>query len=242
MELTNQENIGPIRINAEASERLGGNWKTKLFEEIGGDYVVKVDHRVQEETKRNADESDAEYYSKRYAASVSFVQRQKANSDPVRNYIPEGIKTPQEFHLIIDGEDGFPIPIRVQEKVEGKMIRDIDLHDLSDKNRDLLKQLVDSSIKYFLSTGKIIDLAGSYGKEDKKISFATLARWLIDSATKPIEKSSNIFINKDNILVMVDLNTSFPGDDLANKVGKFILFSGLMGTKLAEKLKLRSKK
>jgi len=231
MESEEQTNLGPVRVKPEGSNISGGNWKTRLYEERGERHVLKVDQRISRELTRKNGELKNEYYQRRLKACFDFISHEVKDDRTVRAFVPLEVKAPEEFHFIIDGDDGFPVAARLQEKVEGKMLKDVEESTLSEENRKALHSLLDASIRCYLSTGRVLDLTGWCGKDEGRF------KWLILSMTKPLGGSSNIFVNAEGNLVMIDLKPSFPGDSIARKIGRFVHFAGLLSYKVIEEIK-----
>lgn len=229
-----QLNIGPVIVKKEEGENHG-NWKTSLFETVDSSSVLKIDSKVQKKVIRIEGETEDQYYKRRLEGCFNFINTEKADEEIVSKYVPESILYPRESYLIIDGEDGFPVVAKVQEKVEGSLLKDTDFGKLSPQNEADLDAIVDASIKCYLETGRVLDITGWSGKGEGRY------KWLWQSMTKPLKESSNIFLNKEGKIVIVDLKSSFPGDSLTRKVGRFIHFSGLVAYRLGQEIKKRKK-
>ncbi len=225
MELENISTVGPIQVRPDNGENLG-NWKTKIYETEGTKYILKVDSRILKEVVRQETESEDDYSTRRTKWCFEFINNERKDEKQISNFVPEGIDFPKEHHLIIDGDDGFPVVARVQNKVEGKLLKDVKFEELSAKNKEDLNRIVDYGIKSFIETGKVLDITGWSGKGEGRF------KWLLLSITKPLEGSSNIFLSNDGNIVIIDLKSSFPGDSLPRKIGRFIHFAGLVAYKI----------
>ncbi len=209
--------VGAVVV--ENKPPVGENWKTKVHKIDQKKMVVKENTGLMVIMPRKEEESDESYYTRRLKASIDFVKKEREDEKIVAGYIPPHVKAPREYAFISEGPDGFPLPYRVQELVEGRRLKDVDKEELSPQNQKTLDDLVDASVRCYLATGKVIDLTGWSGA--RGISY----RLLSNNLAHPFETSANILLTNDGDLALIDVKSSFPGGTLTRKLGRFIHFA-----------------
>lgn len=197
MALEDNENLPLLGLG----QKLVGSYKSEVSR-VGDDLVIKADRSIYEEVACSQGESDEEYKQRRLEASLGRIREELQYEREAKEVLPQEIVAPTEYHFIGNGDDGFPIPFRVQRLVEGKMFREVADEDLGEEQRRDVDLLVEASFRCNRKYGRHLDLVGLI-EGDKISKVATFFRLF-----NPLKHSANIFLTRDGRIAIVDVKST----------------------------------
>lgn len=70
--------------------------------------------------EREPGESDEQYYARRMEDSVKYIRKERESQRQAVEFLSaKGIKAPLEHFVIVQDDDGFPYPVKLQEFLSG---------------------------------------------------------------------------------------------------------------------------
>ena len=178
---------------------LGGSKKTNVSE-LGEHLVLKEASEVSN-LQRLPEETDTQYSDRRFITCLEFIKKERESERKALSMLQRTVIAPIEHHFIAAGSDGFPSPYRIQERIIGKMLRDI-TPDVISQHLEDLNMLIKASVKSFVKYGRVLDLIGLL-KNDRKCVIGDLKKYL-----SPLKNSTSIFITEDHRVAVVDVKVT----------------------------------
>ena len=211
------------------SETLGSSRSTEV-RRLGEKFVLKELGKPYNLLK-NQWESDQEYTNRRVVKSLEILKNEKRLAEEASVFIPGRIQTNGESYLVASGKDGFPVPFKVQDIVEGKTLREQPDLVLSEDLKKDLDEIVAASIKCFLKTGKVFDLVGCVGGDGEGI-WEEIKRHL-----NPVKYAANLMVTEDDRLAFVDARVG--GGGLVKQLVSLATLAGYYWKRIDEKTALK---
>lgn len=195
---------------------LASSLKTDVGEVQDKNLVIKVNKEIIN-TPRKENESDEDYKRRRVEASIVFIKNHLERSRETKSVLNEKIIAPEEHHFIALADDGYPAPFRVQEKISGEKLVNINLRELGREQKRDLGSLIESSIECYRKYGRFMDLVGLIEGKTQAI-LPELKRHI-----SPLKNSENIFVTGDGRIALIDIE-SLNSSPIRNVV-KFLSFT-----------------
>lgn len=129
---------------------------------IGGEpFVLKVPLVVGGERALERPPTEEERVNA-LSIALNFLKGKVATQDPAREILQgTGVYCPEEHYIIMQGEDGLPVPVVVQKYVEGRQLREVvrdagSEQGLPEEAGETLIELLKVNRKCFLNTAFVL--------------------------------------------------------------------------------------
>lgn len=177
----------PLSVSANFLDRSKG---TLVFDLPTSEFVLKMDLSVRQK-----------FPVPPVGRVATFIENQIKKEGVALKAVPSGVLAPPEHHFIAADNDGIPTAFRIQKRVRGTRLSDVELRTLSVDQKKALAQLFWNGFKFNVRDGVNLDLVGttpntSHGKR------VNLMRCL-----NPLANSVNILLTEDGVIAWVDVKS-----------------------------------